>query len=638
MSITLNYYPKNVKRFSTGLGQDVGSLRSMIDMLQVFIVNSPIQSKAKSKMSWQFGDEPELKESILNKLANEPVLLTTDDLASEYSKKTGKPAVWKIRSVLPAIMDGQSIAKNEDGSNPTNPAGDTFKTPMRAWPIRNFVGSAIGLGLLNWDRISGNVSLTTLGRRLATAEHSSSEELTNEELVLLQLVFMSYPYAVAFLKSLENNKDGLNKFQLGESFGFAGEAGFTSFGEELYVSALKEAYESGDGNRIKKIKSNWESTSDKYIRGLASLLSKLKLVSIVPQSFEYKNPKTKRIGYFSLSAYKLTGYGRENLGIALGRSKHKRTTKIVTWDMLATKGNVVYTRTIRALIIMELETSTGLTADQIASKINANRVNNMPIFEGTIISSEEVDDHIKGLNGIGIQIDRNLNNKYVLKDPIQDFEIPITASQLPKKDNVQRQQDELRPLLKHVNHRYLQLVELALDSSQNSEYSMFESMTMELLLKHLDFDGASLGGASKPDGIAWDNDGNFLIVDTKAYDNGYSLAGNTDKVARYIDDVRARDSNRASTWWAQVPESLNVDDRLNFMYVSGLFVGNYQKLLRDLRARTNAHGGLTTVEKLLLTSENYLSNNNYDHSRLLQDWTNDAIEHDEYYYQLVENI
>lgn len=638
MAITLNYYPKKVKRFSTGLGQDVGSLRSMIDMLQVFVVGSSIQRKAKAKMSWQFGDEPELKNSILNKLSTEPVLLTTDDLASEYPKKTGKPAVWKIRSVLPAIMDGQSIAKNEDESIPTDPSGNVFKTPMRAWPIRNFISSAIGLGLLNWNRINGNISLTRLGKQLAEAKHLVSEELTSDELTLLQLAFMSYPYAVAFLRSLENNKEGLNKFQLGETFGFAGEAGFTSFGEELYVGALTEAYESGDSFRIKKIKSNWESTSDKYIRGIASMLSKLKLISIIPQPFSYKNPKTGKNSHFSLTAYKLTGYGRENLGIALGRSKHKRTTKIITWDMLCTKGNVVYIRTIRALILMELDNSNGLTAGQIANKINANKVNKMPIFEGTTISGEEVSDHIKGLNGIGIQIDTSSSNKYVLKDPLQDFEIPITASQLPKKDNVQRQQDELRPLLAHVDHRYLQLVELALDSSQNSEYSMLESMTMELLLTYLDFDGASLGGANKPDGIAWDSDGNFLIVDTKAYDNGYSLAGNTDKVARYIDDVRARDSNRTSTWWTQVPESLNVDDNLSFMYVSGSFTGNYRKLLKDLRARTNARGGLTTVEKLLLTSEVYLTNNKYGHTQLLRDWTNDAIEHDEYYGQLVANI
>ncbi|KRM54886.1 restriction endonuclease FokI C-terminal domain-containing protein [Lacticaseibacillus sharpeae] len=638
MAITINYYPKNVKRFSTGLGQDVGSLRSMIDMLQVFIIDSPIQNKVKEKMNWQFGDNPELKETILSKLSTTPVQLTTDELASEYPKKTGIPATWKIKSVLPAIMDGQSIAKNEDGSTPTNPDGDTFKTPMRAWPIRNFFSSAIGLGLLNWNRINGNISITTLGEQLATASHSESEELTNEELTILQLSFMSYPYAVAFLKSLEDSKEGLNKFQLGESFGFAGEAGFTSFGEELYVSALTEAYEDGDRARIKKIKSNWESTSDKYIRGIASLLSKLKLISIVDQLYSYESPKTGRTSHFSLPAYKLTGYGRENLGIALGRSKHKRTTKNVTWDMLATKGNVVYTRTVRALILMELDNSSGLTADQIATRINENKVNKMPIFEGATVTPEEISDHINGLNGIGIQIDKNANNKYVLKDPIQDFEIPITASELPKKDNVQRQQDELRPLLKHVDHRYLQLVELALDSSQNSEYSMLESMTMELLLTHLDFDGASLGGASKPDGIAWDKDGNFLIVDTKAYDNGYSLAGNTDKVARYIDDVRAKDPNRASTWWTQVPESLNVDDNLSFMYVSGSFTGNYQRLLKDLRARTNARGGLTTVEKLLLTSEAYLAKSGYGHTQLLNDWTDDNIDHSEYYDKIVNQI
>lgn len=629
MSITINYYPTTSRKFATGLGQDVGSLRTLVNMLQIFIPNSLIQLQAKEVLKWRMVDDDKRKTDILRKLSNSPVRLTVSELSAEIKKVPGEPAPWQIKGVLQAIMPGQKQAVLQDGSLVFH-EGHSVRAAMRSWPIRNFLSTAIGLGLLNWNRITGDVSLSKDGYQLATAEHLDGASLSEAEKSVLRSSYMSYPYAVGFLRALEGQEKGLNKFELGEKFGFAGEGGFTSFGEDLYISSMKEAYRQNNKEMIKTIRSNWESTSDKYIRGLASTLSQLDLVKIDSKPIYFTNSKTNKTSSFSIPVYSLTGLGRYYLGIALGRSKHKRTTKIVTWDMLATKGNVTYVRTVRALILKELTESKGLTAEQLSKKINENKINKKQVLQGIIVSPEEVVDHISGLNGIGLQIDFTMQHRYELKDPISDFEIPISAKDLPQKDNVQHEQDELRPLLKRLDHRYLQLVELALDSDQNSEYSQFESLTMELLLRQLDFKGKVLGGSSKPDGIAWDDEGNFLIVDTKAYNNGYSLAGNTDKVARYIDDVRSRNPKLDTDWWKVVPESLDVKTNLRFMYVSGKFAGNYLKLLTALRTRTNARGGLTTVEKLLLTAEYYLREENYTHQSLLDDWTNNNIDRKEY--------
>ncbi|OEH89514.1 hypothetical protein ATO00_10470 [Loigolactobacillus coryniformis subsp. coryniformis] len=306
--------------------------------------------------------------------------------------------------------------------------------------------------------------------------------------------------------------------------------------------------------------------------------------------------------------------------------------------MLATKGSQqTYIRTVRALILKELSESRYLTAELLATRINNNRINSKRVLNGELVTADEIIDHITGLNGIGLEITSS-HRGFILKDKISDFEIPVLATDLPHKDNVIKQQDELRPMLKHVNHKYLQLVELAFESSRNSEYSQFETLTMELVLKYLDFSGKSLGGANKPDGIAWDPLGNFLIFDTKAYKHGYTLSNNTDRVARYINDVRDKDIQRISRWWQSIPTYIDVKNKLQFVYISGSFTGHYLRLLNDLRSRTRAKGGLVTVEKLLLTTERYLAEADYTHKELFDDWMDDNIEHEEYFYSLQDAL
>ncbi|ATO55611.1 restriction endonuclease FokI C-terminal domain-containing protein [Loigolactobacillus coryniformis] len=636
MTITINYYPKKTKRFSIGLGQDVGSLRSMVNMLQVFVINSPIQKKLIKRLSWRMSDQT-LHKKYLKILSSSPVRATVKDLSIEYKKLKHTNASPNIRGILQGIMDGQKYARDRNNNLLLDPEGKPYKLSMRSWAIRNFISLAISLGFLNWNRVNGDITLTAFGYQLATAKHFSTEELTNDETKLFTRAFISLPYAVGFMRTLKNTPNGLNKFELGEKFGFAGEEGFVSFGSKIFIDALKEAYRKNDEKLAKTINSNWESTSDKYIRSLASLLGKLNFVHTSKQKIKYKDEEQKDRS-FKISIYSLTGLGRQALGYALGLSSHPRSKKNIIWDMLATKGSQqTYIRTVRALILKELSESRYLTAELLATRINNNRINSKRVLNGELVTADEIIDHITGLNGIGLEITSS-HRGFILKDKISDFEIPVLATDLPHKDNVIKQQDELRPMLKHVNHKYLQLVELAFESSRNSEYSQFETLTMELVLKYLDFSGKSLGGANKPDGIAWDPLGNFLIFDTKAYKHGYTLSNNTDRVARYINDVRDKDIQRISRWWQSIPTYIDVKNKLQFVYISGSFTGHYLRLLNDLRSRTRAKGGLVTVEKLLLTTERYLAEADYTHKELFDDWMDDNIEHEEYFYSLQDAL
>lgn len=635
MTITINYYPKKNKEFSIGLGQDVGSLRSIIDILQIFIPNSNIQLQLFRRFEWRIKDK-RLEKNFREKLSSFPVVLTVSDLTAEYRKNVGEPASIYAKSIIGALLDGQKWANDKDNNPILDSNFNRIKFPMRSWPMRNFIGMMIGMGLLDWNRRNGEVVLTQLGDSLALTQHGVGENLSSAEKKIFTIVFMSYPYTVGFLRALSMSNRPMTKFELGENFGFANEEGFTAYGERLYLKSMKEAYESGDKVLIKEMKNNWESTADKYMRNFASILGKLNLV----RYSEKKIPYVTHHGIsktFSIPAYEMTGEGRKALGIAMGKSSHKRSKKNVSWDMLATKGEVVYIRTVRALILKSLSESKHLTAEQIADKVNNNKINEKHVLNRETVTADEVIDHIAGLNGIGLQIDL-IHGYYQLKDNISDFEIPVNGNDLPKKSNVMRQQDEVRPYLRNLDHRYLQLIELALDSSKNDQYAQFESLTMELLFKQLNFNGLSMGGSSKPDGVAWDGEGNFIIIDTKAYSNGYSLANNTDKVFRYIDDIRKRNSTYSNKWWENVPESLNVVDDLRFVYVSGFFTGNYLKLLNDLRGRTNSKGGLVEVTKLLLTGELYLRRGATKHDALLNSWVDDRISFEEYSPILIEQL
>lgn len=637
MTITINYYPKQNEKFAIGLGQDVGKIRTIINVLQIFIPDSLVQKDILNRFQWRLNDD-ELREKFTNILQETNVSPTVKDLTAEYPKEVGVPATMYAKSILGVLLDGQQDAKTTDGRKILDSDENPIKVPMRSWPMRNFIGMMVGMGLLDWDRTTGQVTITESGKELALVDHGVGEDLSDAEIRALTKIYMSYPYTVGFLKALNANPtSSFTKFELGEHFGFANEAGFTSYGQQLFIESLVDAYESGDKILVKKIKSNWESSAEKYIRGLGSMLEKIGLVKTDQRQIAYSTPDDKT-ATFAIQTYRITGMGKQALGMAVGKSSHARTTKIMRWDMLATKGEVVYIRTVRALILKFLSENRELSAEKIATLINEHKINEHNVLAGDVVTADEINDHISGINSIGIEIVQTSRKKYVLKDTLTSFEIPVNGDDLPQKSVVMKEQDVLRPLLHHVPHRYLQLVELALDSSKNEQYAHFEMLTMELLIEQLNFNGLTMGGANKPDGVAWDEYGNLVIVDTKAYDNGYNLSGNTDKVWRYIDDIRKRNANMSIPWWKNVPENVIVDNNSAFVYVSGFFSGKYMELLNDLRQRTETRGGLLEVTKLLLTAEIYLKNNQYDHTKLLDNWTDDFVSKPEYFDSLIEQI
>jgi len=198
-----------------------------------------------------------------------------------------------------------------------------------------------------------------------------------------------------------------------------------------------------------------------------------------------------------------------------------------------------------------------------------------------------------------------------LNDEINDFVIPIIENS--EKSEFTIEKDTLREKLDVLSHEYLSLVDLAYDSNQNR---LFEMKTIELLIKECNYKGIHLGGSRKPDGIIYtDNDFNNygVIIDTKAYSNGYNLPiSQVDEMVRYVEENNKREKERNNNeWWKEFDGNI---DTFYFSFISGRFIGNIEEKLQRITIFTNVYGNAITIATLLYIANEIKANrlNNMD--------------------------
>ena len=326
---------------------------------------------------------------------------------------------------------------------------------------------------------------------------------------------------------------------MGKNLGFIGEDGFTSIPQDVLIMTLATTEDAKERN---KLRTDTEGSSDKYARMIAKWLSKLGLLVQVAKEVELsiagKNYKEK-----ISQSYMITAKGIQSLNKANGRSRHKRISKNISWEMLATKGtDRNYIRTRRALIMKALiECKRGLTVEEIRDRLEIQAISELLTV---------VKDDLDGLINIGLNIEK-IGEKYYFNDEINDFIIPIIENS--EKSEFTQEKDNLREKLDTLSHEYLSLVDLAFDSQQNR---LFEMKTVELLTKECNYKGVHLGGPRKPDGIVYteNSTNNYgVIIDTKAYSNGYNLPiSQVDEMVRYVEENSKREKERNSNeWWKE---------------------------------------------------------------------------------------
>lgn len=595
--ITIQTYKKFPDR-TFGLGQDVST--DLLDIVRVpalFIKNSKIHKELEEtrlkQVTLDAGAPKEIYDKLLNALSKD--YISDSELVSLGSKYGRKPYA---SGLIRAIFDGQR-----------GPA-------IKDWPAKNYLAVAVGMGLVDLDYTTDTYHITDLGKEaVALLDKNDLDNLRN---FMLERLY-EYPYAAWLIRVVNTDRNKwYTKFDLGDNFGFIDEPGFSSLPEALYVDAMFEAEYSKNKKLKSQIKSNYESTADKYMRWLAGVLVKYNLLE------RKKKVYTRIIDgkeySVSLTSYKVTLQGVRSLNRVNGGSRFSRSIKRVRWEYLAPKvENAPKRKTARALMLKFLsEAPNGMTAEDMSVKINA-------INSSLNSIADQVLDDAKGLNRLGIEI--SIDNKVLkLKEKLYDFIIPVKNNETFDSTVADNLKNLILPKLKELDHKYLQAIDIAYKrfNTTNHENTLLEVLSADLFTKEMDYHGKHLGGANKPDGFVYDEETGW-ILDSKAYRDGFAVtAHTTDAMGRYIDQYRDRDDK--STWWEDFPKDL---PQTYFAYVSGFYIGKYQEQLQDFENRKHMKGGLIEVAKLILLAEKY-KENKITHDQITLQILNDHISQDEY--------
>ena len=546
-----------------GWVQNPSNFESLKKVVAIFDNTSKTYNELKDKKIKKLVEERDGQKELINALNANPLKIKYCNLVgTSFTPRSSA----RCNGIVQATVKGQRKEFIDD------------------WSSDNFVRWAHALGFIKYNYDTDTFEITDVGRKYVQSEDDSNEEST-----ILEEAMLSYP-PVARVLTLLSNGEHLTKYEIGKKLGFVGEAGFTSLPLNVLIMTLDTTDEPKEKN---KIKTDWDGSSDKYARMISGWLVKLGLLVQRPKlvTVDFGGELySETIGH----AYMITDRGLKAVRRLLGINKVARVSKNVFWEMLATKGiDKNYIRTRRAYILKILiESNKVLTLEDIKGKLKLASINE---------SINTIKDDINGLINTGINI-KSETTGYKIYDSINDFIIPKTGDTEGIKSNISLLKDELRGQISHISHDYLSLIDLAFDSKQNR---LFEMKVLELLVNEYGFKGRHLGGSRKPDGIVYSTtlEDNFgIIVDTKAYSEGYSLPiSQADEMERYVRENSNRDEEvNPNKWWENFSEEVK---KYYFVFISGSFKGKFEEQLRRLSMTTGVNGSAVNVVNLLLGAE-----------------------------------
>ena len=543
--------------------QDPGKTENLRRTVEVFYDQSPTYRELIDKLIPTLVEERDGRDHFISELKRIPLKLKYKDLKGTTFKPRKDS---RCNGIIQAAIKGQK------------------REFILDWPADNFLRWAHALGFIQYDRNTDSFSITEFG-----LQYTKTQTGTTDEKEILSQAFLSYLPVMRVLNLLADGEH-LTKFEIGKQLGFVGEDGFTNLPQNILVRSLAQIEDPKEKNRML---TDWEGTSDKYARMIASWLQYMEWVEQVKKPVEamFGNEKYE---YSISQAYLITPAGLKARNKGLGINIRKRVPKNVFWEMLATKGkDRSYIRTRRALILQE-----------IANKsLSVQALQQMLVDKGFNESETTITNDLKGLEQIGLNIQQEQKG-YFLRDTIQNLVVPSFATKETVKSDIQESIDRCRELLEHVPHDYLVLIPMSFSGREGSR--LFEMKTVELLVDQCGFDGLRLGEADRPDGLIFTRElaeDYGIIIDTKAYSKNFNIPRQeADKMTRYINENILRDPRHSPKWWEHFPSDINL---YKFLFVSGKFGGKYESQLHRISRSTQDTAGaaITSFNLLLLVEE-----------------------------------
>lgn len=593
----------NFKKQTFGLGQDVAhNLNKIVKVPALFVNNSKVVVELR---------QSRLEETTVK--AGAP-----KEIYEELEKVLGKEKLTKKQLI--SLKNGR--APFATGLIRALYQGQKGHSAIVDWAATSYLNIAVGLGLVDYSYSEDIYMATEMGKKAIQMMDQGQEDKLRS--FMLERLY-EYPYAAWMIRLMnEDREKKYSKFDLGEKFGFIDEPGFLSLPENLYVDAIMEAEANNDKKEKEKIKSNYESTADKYMRWLAGVLLDYKLIKKNDKIYQ-RTINNKKI-VVKVPAYSLTIEGIKALNKVNGGSRFKRSKKRVRWEYLASKvGDAQKKKTSRALMLKFLsESPKGLDIKDLADKINE-------VQPSIAVIPEQIKDDALGLNQIGISIDI-INNKLILKDQLYDFIIPVIKNHTFKETEADKIKEKLLPVLHKLDHTYLQAIDIAYKkNTTNRENTQLEILSTKLFTDEMNFKGLHLGGSNKPDGFVYDEEDGW-IIDSKAYHEGFPFTvAHSDAMGRYIKQYR--DRNDSSRWWKNLPSDI---PNTQFIYVSSFFIGNYEKQLNDFEIRNSMKGSLMKISLLIFLAEQY-KEGKINHKQFKKIALSTETELNTYLYDLTKN-
>lgn len=553
-------FPSNYKVRSTGWIQDAADFNNLYAFVSLFYPNSNMFIEIDEKIKKTLID-CDAKKSYLEKTYNGNFSFGYSDIVGRSPKSSRKTSTV-CNGIGQAALKGQKREFQGD------------------WPTDNFLRWAETLQFLERNVTLDEYAITQKGINYVTCH---DEEDKNK---ILKNQLLHYPPAIQILRTLNESSSPISKFDIGESLGFVGEKGFTSISSSLFV---EKYFASNEGER-KKIKSDFEGSSDKYARQICNWLLKLKLVEKETIFYTYHEDRLE------LDGYKISTDGKEFL------RKAKQNYLYIPFGMLSMSSrNKEFHCKKRALILKSLETSPKTIA-QIFNEVKSDKsfINDLE-FLGYTLSEFEIKSDIKSLKNIGIDLVVN-DDVYQLKNRIIGLDIP-RAIELGTLNEVEKIKNRLKNELEFINYDLLNIIDYSYSKKSSRIFEIYVAKVLEVIYEKV----LLMGGPSKPDVVA-SNSKITYIVDAKAYKDGFSLPiGEQDKMVRYIKEYL----DKTGIWIDEIIEKdmYKSKDFTKFRFVSSSFK-NINNKLNSIESRTGGVSGdaLSAVD-LLISANTHLSLN-----------------------------